>query len=101
MTFFERLKLAWLFLIGRQPLPGQANPVAALQASAPVAPPVQLTPEQVHASALFFLGLLQREGRLLDFLQEDIAQQSGGNSVIYSFFWIPYSKGYLPQLILV
>ncbi len=79
MTFFERLKLAWLFLIGRQPLPGQPNPVAALQASAPVAPPVQLTPEQLHASALFFLGLLQREGRLLDFLQEDIAQVADGD----------------------
>lgn len=50
-----------------------------LPPSAPLAPPVQLTPEQVHASALFLLGLLQREGRLLDFLQEDIAQVGDGD----------------------
>ncbi len=72
MPFLERLKLAWRILFGGA-LPTQP-PVAALPASQPVAPPVQLTPEQVHASALFMMGLLQREGRLLDFLQEDIAQ---------------------------
>ena len=30
-------------------------------------------PERVHASGLFVLAMLQREGRLLDFLQEDMA----------------------------
>ncbi|MHB8876490.1 MAG: DUF2760 domain-containing protein, partial [Myxococcaceae bacterium] len=30
-------------------------------------------PEGAHASGLFVLSMLQREGRLLDFLQEDIA----------------------------
>jgi len=30
-------------------------------------------PERAHASGLFVLGLLQREGRLLDFLQEEVA----------------------------
>lgn len=78
MPFFERLKLAWLFLFAGQPLPEQPKTVPVLQAAAPVAPPVQLTPEQLHASALFFLGLLQREGRLLDFLQEDIASVDDG-----------------------
>ena len=46
---------------------------ALLQAgAAPVkvaAPP----PERVHASGLFVLAMLQREGRLIDFLQEDMA----------------------------
>jgi hypothetical protein len=30
-------------------------------------------PEQIHASGLFLLSMLQREGRLIDFLQEDVA----------------------------
>lgn len=70
MSFFERLKLAFAILFGRVPPP-------SLPAESPLPPPVpvqvKLTPEQQHASALFLLGLLQREGRLLDFLQEDIA----------------------------
>ena len=73
MPFFARLKLAWRYLFGGAALPVQPQ-VPALPASQPVAPPVPSSPEQVHASALFMLGLMQREGRLLDFLQEDIAQ---------------------------
>ncbi len=68
MSFFTRLKLAFAFLFGGQ-LPAPALPASAPAPSIP--PPA--TPEQSHASALFLLGLLQREGRLLDFLQEDIA----------------------------
>ncbi len=30
-------------------------------------------PEQTHAPALHLLSMLQREGRLVDFLQEDVA----------------------------
>lgn len=39
------------------------------------APPATaaIPPEQAHAPALHLLGLLQREGRLVDFLQEDLA----------------------------
>lgn len=37
--------------------------------TAPVAPP----PERVHASGLLLLNVLQREGRLVDFLQQDVA----------------------------
>src|SRR4051812_2683242 len=29
--------------------------------------------DQLHASGLFILSMLQREGRLIDFLQEDVA----------------------------
>ncbi len=35
--------------------------------------PQALPPERVHASGLFLLSALQREGRLLDFLQQDLA----------------------------
>ena len=43
----------------------------ALEQKAAVPPP-----ERVHASGLMLLGALQREGRLLDFLQQDIASFS-------------------------
>jgi hypothetical protein len=69
-SFFARLGLAFRVL-GNAPL---AARVAALEK--PVAPPAPApapAPEQVHASGLAVLGLLQREGRLIDFLQEDVA----------------------------
>jgi hypothetical protein len=34
--------------------------------------PVELPPERQHASGLAVLSLLQREGRLIDFLQEEV-----------------------------
>lgn len=37
------------------------------------AKPAALPPERVHASSLALLAALQREGRLLDFLQQDVA----------------------------
>lgn len=36
-------------------------------------PAQQLEPQRVHASALLLLSGLQREGRLVDFLQQDVA----------------------------
>lgn len=82
MSFFTRLKLALSVLFGGE-LPAPAAPERALPAKpeAPALPPPApaLTPEQQHAAALFFLGLLQREGRLLDFLQEDITSFSDGD----------------------
>ena len=46
-----------------------------LRPSQPAAPakPVPVPPERVHASGLAVLSLLQREGRLIDFLKEDMA----------------------------
>ncbi len=67
MSFFERLKAAISFLFGGE------LPRPALPPPAPVAEKPAPTPEQQHASALFLLSLLQREGRLLDFLQEDVS----------------------------
>lgn len=71
MSFFARLKLAFSILFGGT-LPEQApQPQLAAPPPPPALPP-PATPEQTHASALFLLALLQREGRLLDFLKEDL-----------------------------
>ena len=42
-------------------------------AIAPPAKPAELAPDRAHASGLFVLSVLQREGRLIDFLQQDVA----------------------------
>jgi hypothetical protein len=39
----------------------------------PAAAPVELPPERVHASGLLVFSMLQREGRFIDFLKEDVA----------------------------
>jgi hypothetical protein len=69
MSFFDRLKLALSILFGGALPPQPALPPPL----APPQPAPELTPEQRHAGGLFVLGVLQREGRLLDFLKEDIA----------------------------
>lgn len=70
-SFFARLKLAFRVL-GSAALARQVSalePTLAAPESAAAEPP----PEKVHAAGLAVLGLLQREGRLVDFLQEDVA----------------------------
>jgi len=78
-SFLARVGLAFR-LIGNVELAGKAvkalEPVVAEKpVQAPAQKPVEkaLPPERVHASGLALLGLLQREGRLVDFLQEDVA----------------------------
>jgi hypothetical protein len=70
VSFFGRFGLALRFLFNgafaRQVL------AALKSAEKPVRAP-ELPPERVHASSLLLLAALQREGRLLDFLQQDIA----------------------------
>ncbi|MEN9797457.1 MAG: hypothetical protein RL653_1153 [Pseudomonadota bacterium] len=56
-----------------RPLPLAAPEGAKAPAPAAPPPPAARTPEQVHAPALQLLGMLQREGRLVDFLQEDLS----------------------------
>ncbi|QSQ24314.1 DUF2760 domain-containing protein [Pyxidicoccus parkwayensis] len=100
LSFFARLWLAWLCfwrcLVSREfaqaVLPasraydsGQLAQLPAGGAAAapkeppkpvevkPAAPPPAPPPEREHASALSLLGMLQREGRLVDFLQENVA----------------------------
>jgi len=43
-----------------------------LPEAAPAAPAPAPSPEQAHAPALALLAMLQRDGRLVDFLQEDL-----------------------------
>lgn len=71
-SFFARLGLAFRVL-GDAFL---AAKVVALEAPAPVEKPTEPQPEKIHASGLAVLGLLQREGRLIDFLREDVASFS-------------------------
>lgn len=71
-SFFARLGLAFRVL-GNASL---AAKVAALETAPAIEKPVELPPEKVHASGLAVLGLLQREGRLIDFLKEDVGSFS-------------------------
>ncbi|MFP2932786.1 DUF2760 domain-containing protein [Pyxidicoccus sp. 3LG] len=100
LSFFARFWLAWLCFwrclvsreFARAVLPASraydAGQLSQLPAGGPTAPPPEaprsavvkppepppaLPPEREHASALSFLGMLQREGRLVDFLQENVA----------------------------
>jgi hypothetical protein len=87
LSFFARLWLAflcfWRVLVSRPfaqaVLPqSQAYDAGTLGAGAPALPkpppqPQALPPEREHASALVLLSMLQREGRLVDFLQENVA----------------------------
>lgn len=100
VSFFARLWLAWLCfwrcLVSRefaravlpasraydagqlaqlpsgdvtQPRPEPQKPVVVKPPEPPPAPP----PEREHASALSLLAMMQREGRFVDFLQENVA----------------------------
>ncbi len=68
---FSRRAAALLQPAPVTPPPARVAPPVATPA--PVPPP---PPERVHASALLLLSLLQREGRLVDFLQEDMGAYS-------------------------
>ncbi len=72
VAFAGRLKLAWQVLVdgglAARLLAGAKTPAPVAPAPAPGLPP-----ERVHASGLFVLGALQREGRLVDFLRQEVA----------------------------
>ena len=53
-----------------------ALPATPARAPEPVAPPAPKLREAPSDGALLLLGLLQREGRLIDFLQEDVTAYS-------------------------
>lgn len=71
-SFFGRLRLAFQVL-GDATLAGRV--AAVIAPPAPVTP-VEVAPETTHASALALLAMLQREGRLIDFLQEEVGSYS-------------------------
>ena len=68
-SFFARLGLAFRIL-GNADL---AAKVVALETPAALEKPAEIPPEKTHASGLAVLALLQREGRLIDFLKEDVS----------------------------
>lgn len=74
IRFFQRLGLAFKVLFdaafAREVRAGLEALASRRQA------PAELPPERVHASGLFLLAALQREGRLVDFLQQDVASFS-------------------------
>jgi hypothetical protein len=61
IPFLERLKLVWRVLV-------DAEFASKVQEGAK-----PVSPERLHASGLMLLTALQREGRLIDFLQQDVA----------------------------
>ena len=71
-SFFARLGLAFRVL-GNASL---AAKLVALEAPVPTEKPAETPPEKTHAAGLAVLALLQREGRLVDFLQEDVSSFS-------------------------
>lgn len=73
ISFFDRLKMAWRMLVDAAFARRVDIGLQALEAKA-VKP--ALPPERVHASGLMLLAALQREGRLIDFLQQDVAGYS-------------------------
>lgn len=76
-SFGARLGLALKCLFNRD-LAQQIGRLLAEKPPAAVAPAPEpvVPPERKHASGLYLLSLLQREGRLIDFLQEDVASFS-------------------------
>ncbi len=67
-SFFGRLGMAFRLLFNAEVAQQCAAGLKALEEQK-VVPPL----ERVHASGLALLGALQREGRLLDFLQQEVA----------------------------
>lgn len=55
------------------PAPVPATAPVVPPAPAPAPKPAEIPPERLHAHGLNLLAMLQREGRLIDFLQEDLA----------------------------
>ena len=72
LTFWGRLKLACRLLFKPAFALQVMNGLRELEEKARLASQ-PIPPERIHASALFLLGALQREGRLVDFLQQDVA----------------------------
>jgi hypothetical protein len=70
-SFWERVKMGFRVMFNfefAQRVQAGLRLVEATEAT-PVAEP----PERVHASGLLLLASLQREGRLIDFLEQDVA----------------------------
>ncbi len=74
LSWAGRLRVAWACFSRALKDPSVAGRLAAaLEPVVPAPKPVAVPPERQHASGLALLAALQREGRLVDFLQEDMA----------------------------
>lgn len=88
LSLTSRIGLAWTCfwrILGQPEFAGRvarelaapAGPVAPRPAAPAVVPaPAPVPSERRHAAGLLVLSLLQREGRLIDFLQENVASFS-------------------------
>src|SRR5258708_12916588 len=82
LSFFARLwmALAVFFRILFHPdFAQRVQPVLDPGSKQEALPGPTPLPRRLHASGLFMLSLLQREGRLLDFIEEDITTPSDAN----------------------
>ena len=66
----DRIKMAWRVLVYGSYASDVVEGLKELQAKRDSA---SMPPERVHASALVLLAALQREGRLIDFVRQDVA----------------------------
>lgn len=75
ISFWSRLRLGWAALSRALASPDFCRQVGGLLQPMPQAETkaAAVPPERLHASGLTVMSLLQREGRLIDFLQEDMA----------------------------
>jgi len=70
ISFIDRLKLAWRVLVDA----ALAEKVARIMHQPEVEEKKpSIPPERLHASALLLLASLQREGRFVDFVRQDVA----------------------------
>ena len=72
LGFLARLSLAWKVLGDGALAAKMLHLWRAPEAAKPAAPKA-VPPEKAHASGLFVLSVLQQEGRLIDFLQQEVA----------------------------
>src|SRR5215471_1319682 len=70
IPFLERVKIAWRVLLHGDYAADVVEGIKELQTKRAKA---SMPPERVHASALVLLAALQREGRFIDFIQQDVA----------------------------
>lgn len=71
--FFARVSLALRVIVDAELARRCVAPAPVVSAPSVATKPAALPAERQHASALLLLGMLQREGRLVDFLQQDVA----------------------------
>jgi hypothetical protein len=73
LRFWDRVVLAWRIIFNGDFARRAARALTALETAERKTEPAAPPPERAHAPALFLLGALQREGRIIDFLQQDVA----------------------------